>query len=46
MLQTVTNTKRTVICVDALDECMPAQRMAILRSLGEILQGLRILAYL
>jgi len=39
MFQTVSNTKRTFICVDALDECVPAHRMAVLRSLGEILQG-------
>ena len=39
MFQTVANTKRTFICVDALDECVPAHRMAVLRSLGDILQG-------
>jgi len=39
MFQAVANTKRTFICVDALDECVPAHRIAVLRSLGEILQG-------
>ena len=39
MFQTVTTTKRTFICVDALDECVPEHRMVILESLGQIVQG-------
>ena len=41
MFQTVTATKRTFICIDALDECVPEHRMAVLESLGQILQGSR-----
>ena len=36
MFQTVTTAKRTFICVDALDECVPEHRMVILKSLGQI----------
>ena len=39
MFQTITTTKRTFICVDALDECVPGHRMVILESLGQIVQG-------
>ena len=39
MFQTITATKRTFICVDALDECLPEHRMVILESLGQIVQG-------
>ena len=39
MFQTITTTKRTFICVDALDECLPEHRMVILESLGQIVQG-------
>ena len=39
MFQTVAATRRTFICVDALDECVPEHRMAVLESLGQILQG-------
>ena len=38
MLQTITTTKRTFICVDALDECVPEHRVVILESLGQIVQ--------
>jgi len=38
MFQTITTTKRTFICVDALDECVPEHRMVILESLGQIAQ--------
>ena len=41
MFQTVTATKRTFICVDALDECVPEHRVVVLESLGQILQGSR-----
>jgi len=41
MLQTITSTKRTFICVDALDECAPEHRMVVLESLRQILQGSR-----
>jgi len=36
MFQTITTMKRTFICVDALDECVPEHRMVILESLGQI----------
>jgi len=39
MFQTITATKRTFICVDALDECVPEHRMVVLESLRQILQG-------
>ena len=39
MFQTITTTKRTFICVDALDECVPEHRVVILESLGQIVQG-------
>jgi len=39
MFQAITATKRTFICVDALDECEPEHRMIILESLRQILQG-------
>ena len=38
MFQTIIATRRTFICVDALDECVPEYRMVILDSLGQILQ--------
>ena len=37
--QTTIATKRTFICIDALDECVPEHRMVVLESLGQILQG-------
>ena len=37
--QTTTARKRTFICVDALDECVPEHRMIVLESLGQILRG-------
>ena len=39
MFQAITATKRTYICVDALDECVPEHRMVVLESLRQILQG-------
>ena len=36
--QTVAATKRTFICIDALDECVPEHRMIALESLEEILR--------
>jgi len=39
MFQIITATKRTFICVDALDECVPKNRTIILESLGQIVQG-------
>ena len=39
IFQTITVTKRTFICVDALDECAPEHRMEVLESLGHILRG-------
>ena len=37
--QTVTPRRRTFICVDALDECVPEHRVVVLESLGQILRG-------
>ena len=39
IFQTITGTRRTFICVDALDECVPEYRMTVLKSLRQILQG-------
>src|SRR5437879_11797584 len=39
MFQTIAATKRTFICIDALDECVPEHRMVVLESLGQIMQG-------
>jgi len=39
MFQTIAATRRTFICVDALDECVPEHRIVLLESLGQILQG-------
>ena len=41
MFQTITTTRRTFICVDALDECVPEHRVVVLESLRHILQGSR-----
>ena len=38
MLQTISSKKRTFICIDALDECMPGHRVKLLDSLNQILQ--------
>ena len=38
MFQAITTTKRTFICVDALDECVPEHQMVILESLGQIVR--------
>ena len=40
MFQAITATKRTFICVDALDECVPEHRIVVLESLRQILWGL------
>ena len=39
MFQAITTTKRTFICVDALDECVPENRVVVLESLGQILRS-------
>jgi len=39
MFQTIAATRRTFICVDALDECVPEHRIVLLESLGQILRG-------
>jgi len=39
MFQSITATKRTFLCVDALDECVPAHLTVALESLAQILQG-------
>jgi len=39
MFQTIAATRRTFICVDALDECVPEYRMVVLEFLGQILRG-------
>jgi len=41
MFQEIAAAKRTFICVDALDECVPEHRMMVLESLGQILRGSR-----
>ena len=38
MLQTISSKKRTFICIDALDECVPEYRTKLLDSLNKILQ--------
>ena len=38
MFQTITATKRTFICIDALDECVPEHRTVILESLERIMR--------
>jgi len=38
MLQTTSSTKRTFICIHALDECVPEHRTKLLDSLNKILQ--------
>ena len=38
IFQAITTTRRTFICVDALDECVPEFRMVVLEALGQILQ--------
>ena len=38
MFRTIIATRRTFICVDALDECVPEHRMVVLESLGQILR--------
>ena len=39
MFQTITSTRHTFICVDALDECVPEYRIVVLESLGQMLKG-------
>jgi len=39
MFQTIAATRRTFICVDALDECVPEYRMMVLQSLSQIMRG-------
>ena len=39
MFQTIAATRRTFICVDALDECLPEHRIVVLDSLSQILQA-------
>ena len=39
MFQTIAATRRIFICVDALDECVPENRMLVLESLGQMMQG-------
>jgi len=36
---TITATRRTFICVDAIDECAPEHRVIVFESLGQILRG-------
>ena len=38
MFGTVTSLKRTFICVDALDECIPKHQLEVLNALGQILR--------
>jgi len=39
MFRSITATKRTFICVDALDECVPEHLTVVLESFAQILQG-------
>ena len=39
LLQGISSSRRTFICIDALDECRARQRTKLLDSLDEILQG-------
>ena len=39
MFQAITATRRTFICVDALDECVPEYRLVVLKVLGQIVHG-------
>ena len=39
MFQAIAATKRTFICINALDECVPEYRMVVLKVLGQIVQG-------
>ena len=39
MLQITSSRKRTFVCMDALDECVPGNRVKILDSLNKILQN-------
>ena len=39
MFQSIAATRRTFICIDALDECVPEHLTVVLESLGQILQG-------
>ena len=38
MLQTITSSQRTFVCIDALDECVAVHRAKILDSLNQILE--------
>ena len=38
MLQVITSSLRTFICIDALDECVPVHRVKLLSSLKQILE--------
>ena len=38
MLQTITSTRPTFVCIDALDECVGVQRVKVLDSLKQILE--------
>src|SRR5205807_2850155 len=38
MLQTITSSRRTFICIDALDECAAVHRVKLLDSLKQILE--------
>jgi len=38
MLQTITSSLRTFVCIDALDECAPVHRVKLLDSLRQILE--------
>ena len=39
MCKAVTSLRRTFICIDALDECVPRHLLEVLGALGQILQG-------
>jgi len=39
MLQSITSSLRMFVCIDALDECLPAHRVKLLNSLQQILES-------
>ena len=39
MFRIIAATRCIIICVDALDECLPENRMVVLEALGQIIQG-------
>ena len=38
LFQSISSTQRAFICIDAIDECLPAHQLEVLRSLSRLLQ--------